>query len=101
MNTIPERLQALRDLMKESGVDVYLIPTSDFHESEYVGDHFKARRYMTGFTGSAGVAVVTMTEAGLWTDGRYFIQAAAQLEGSGVTPVSYTHLDVYKRQVGR
>lgn len=85
MNTIPERLQALRDLMKESGVDVYLIPTSDFHESEYVGDHFKARRYMTGFTGSAGVAVVTMTEAGLWTDGRYFIQAAAQLEGSGVT----------------
>lgn len=85
MNTIPERLRALRDLMKESGVDVYLIPTSDFHESEYVGDHFKARRYMTGFTGSAGVAVVTMTEAGLWTDGRYFIQAAAQLEGSGVT----------------
>ena len=57
-----------------------------------MGDHFKARRYMTGFTGSAGVAVVTMTEAGLWTDGRYFIQAAAQLEGSGVTPVSYTHL---------
>ncbi len=79
-----EKIQALRDQMQQRGIDIYLIPTSDFHESEYVGDYFKARKYMTGFTGSAGTAVVTMTEAGLWTDGRYFIQAERQLQGSGV-----------------
>ena len=77
------KLDSLRNLMKEKGIDLYYIPTADFHESEYVIDYFKARSYMTGFTGSAGVAVVTAEEAGLWTDGRYFIQAAKQLEGSG------------------
>lgn len=82
---ITERLKALRALMSERGIDIYLVPTSDFHESEYVGEHFKARKFITGFTGSAGTAVITMTEAGLWTDGRYFIQAASQLEGTGVT----------------
>lgn len=70
--------------MRERGITVYLVPTSDFHQSEYVGEYFKAREFMTGFTGSAGTAVITLEEAGLWTDGRYFIQAAAQLEGSGV-----------------
>lgn len=83
--TVPERIAALRSLMEEKGYDAYLIPTDDNHQSEYVGEHFKARAFMTGFTGSAGTAVVTRTEAGLWTDGRYFIQAAQQLEGSGVT----------------
>ena len=82
---IPERLQALRSEMSKRGISIYIVPTADFHESEYVGEHFTARKYITGFTGSAGVAVVTMTEAGLWTDGRYFVQAAAQLEGSTVT----------------
>ena len=83
-NTVPERLAALRSLMKEKGMDAYLIPTDDYHASEYVGDHFKCRKYMTGFTGSAGTAVVMQDMAGLWTDGRYFIQAAQQLEGSTV-----------------
>ncbi len=82
--SVPQRLAALRSLMKEKGMDAYLIPTDDFHASEYVGDHFKCRQYMTGFTGSAGTAVVMQDMAGLWTDGRYFIQAAAQLEGSTV-----------------
>lgn len=82
---IPERLQALRAEMKKRGIDIYVVPTADFHESEYVGEYFKARAYITGFTGSAGTAVVTMTEAGLWTDGRYFVQAERQLVDSGVT----------------
>lgn len=83
--TVPERISALRSLMEEKGYDAYLIPTDDNHQSEYVGEHFKARAFITGFTGSAGTAVITKKEAGLWTDGRYFIQAAKQLEGSGVT----------------
>ena len=83
--TVPERISALRSLMEEKCYDAYLIPTDDNHQSEYVGEHFKARAFITGFTGSAGTAVITKTSAGLWTDGRYFIQAAKQLEGSGVT----------------
>lgn len=82
---IQERLKALRGEMAQRSIDIYIVPTSDFHESEYVGDHFKARKFITGFTGSAGTAVITATEAGLWTDGRYFVQAAKQLEGSTVT----------------
>ncbi len=82
---IQERLQALRREMAERNIDIYVVPTSDFHESEYVGEHFKARKFITGFTGSAGTAVITMTEAGLWTDGRYFVQAEKQLSGSTVT----------------
>lgn len=82
---IPERLAALRQEMKEKNIAVYVVPTADFHESEYVGEHFKARRFVTGFTGSAGTAVITQKEAGLWTDGRYFVQAAKQLEGTTVT----------------
>lgn len=82
--SIPERLTKLREQMAEKGVDFYIVPTADFHQSEYVGEHFKARQFITGFTGSAGTAVITKEEARLWTDGRYFIQAAAQLEGSTV-----------------
>lgn len=78
-------MKALRSLMKAKGIDAYLIPTDDFHASEYVGDYFKCREYITGFTGSAGTAVVMQDMAGLWTDGRYFIQAEQQLSGSGVT----------------
>ncbi|RHO89627.1 aminopeptidase P family protein [Ruminococcus sp. AF41-9] len=82
--TVNERITALRERMKEKKIDAYLIPTDDFHASEYVGEYFKCRKYITGFTGSAGTAVIMQDMAGLWTDGRYFIQAAAQLEGTGV-----------------
>ena len=79
------KIEQLREKMAERGMDAYLIPTSDFHGSEYVSEYFKCRKYMTGFTGSAGTAVITMEDAGLWTDGRYFVQAAKQLEGTTVT----------------
>ena len=79
-----QELELLRKKMRETGVDACLIPTSDFHGSEYVGDYFKCREYISGFTGSAGTLVVTLDEAGLWTDGRYFLQAAKQLDGSGI-----------------
>ncbi len=82
--TVNERIQALRALMKEKEIDAYLVPTDDFHASEYVGDYFKCRKYITGFTGSAGTAVIMQDMAGLWTDGRYFIQAEQQLSGSRV-----------------
>ena len=81
---IKERIKKLRSLMIKHNIDAYIVPTNDFHSSEYVGDFFKCRQYITGFTGSAGTAVVTLTEARLWTDGRYFIQAASELEGTGV-----------------
>ncbi len=80
-----ERIEALRAEMQKRKIDMYIVPTSDFHESEYVGDYFKARKYITGFTGSAGTAVITGSEAGLWADGRYFIQAERQLAGTPVT----------------
>ena len=82
--TVNERITALRERMKEKEIDAYLVPTDDFHASEYVGEYFKCRKYITGFTGSAGTAVIMQDMAGLWTDGRYFIQAAAQLEGTGI-----------------
>ena len=71
--------------MKERGIDYYIIPSADYHQSEYVGDYFKGREWISGFTGSAGTVVVTQNEVGLWTDGRYFIQAEKQLQGSGIT----------------
>jgi len=82
--TTNEKIAKLRDLMNERGIDLYLIPTDDFHSSEYVGEHFKERSFMTGFTGSAGTAVITKTEAHLWADGRYFVQAAKQIADSEV-----------------
>lgn len=78
---ISERLAALRREMAESRLDAYIVPSQDPHQSEYVADHWKARAWLTGFTGSAGVAVVTAGHAGLWADSRYFIQAEQQLKG--------------------
>ncbi len=79
---VNERIAALRGVMEEKGIDIYIVPTADFHQSEYVGGYFKSRKYITGFSGSAGTAMITKDEARLWTDGRYFIQAAKQLEGT-------------------
>ena len=84
MNAIAKRIAKLQKLMQERRIDAYLIPTSDYHESEYVGEHFACRKYITGFDGSSGTALIQRNWAGLWTDGRYFVQAAAQLEGSGI-----------------
>lgn len=81
---ICERIDALRREMEREGMDIYIVPTADYHHSEYVGEYFKVRQFLTGFTGSAGTAVVTKDKAGLWTDGRYFIQADRQLMGSGI-----------------
>ena len=84
MNRIAERIARLRALMEERHIDAVLVPTSDYHESEYVGEHFACRKYITGFTGSAGTALITRDWAGVWTDGRYFVQAAAELKDTGV-----------------
>ena len=81
---VTERVQRLRSLMAEKGIDAYVVPTADFHQSEYVGEHFKARKFITGFSGSYGTAVITKDDGGLWTDGRYFFQAENQLSGSGI-----------------
>lgn len=81
---IKKRVADLQNLLKEKELSALIIPTNDFHMSEYVGEYFKARKHFSGFTGSAGVMVVTQTEANLWTDGRYFIQAERELEGTGV-----------------
>ena len=79
-----EKLRLLRQRMQEQGMDAYVVVTDDFHGSEYVGDYFKAREYLSGFTGSAGTLVVLPDRAALWTDGRYFLQAADQLAGSTI-----------------
>lgn len=79
-----QELIDLRTRMQQTGVDAYIIPTTDFHGSEYVNDYFKCRKFLSGFTGSAGTVVVTPEEAWLWTDGRYFLQAADQLADSGI-----------------
>ena len=79
-----DKIGELRKLMKKNNIDAYIILTDDFHGSEYVGEYFKARELMSGFDGSAGSMVVTENDAGLWTDGRYFLQAEKQLEGSGI-----------------
>ena len=78
--SVTDRIAKLRKLMEERKMDAYIIPSADNHQSEYVGEHFKARAFISGFTGSAGTVIVTKDDAGLWTDGRYFIQAEKQLE---------------------
>ena len=78
-------LEALRDLMRSKHIDAVIIPGTDPHQSEYPSEHWKFRDYVSGFTGSNGTAVVTLDDAGLWTDSRYFLQAAEQLEVSGFT----------------
>ena len=80
-----QEITRLRAVMKEHGLDGYLVPTTDFHGSEYVNDYFKCRQYLSGFTGSNGTLLVTEDDARLWTDSRYFIQAAKQLDGTGIS----------------
>jgi len=81
---IQNRLKALREVMKSEGIDYYMMPTADFHNSEYVNDYFKVREYFCNFSGSNGTLLVWQEGAGLWTDGRYFIQAEHELEGTTV-----------------
>ncbi len=83
-NDIPGRLSALRAAMKRLGLDAYMVPSSDPHQSEYMADHWLSRAWLSGFTGSAGTLVVTADHAGLWTDSRYFLQAGQELAGTGV-----------------
>ncbi|MBW9157859.1 aminopeptidase P family protein [Clostridium sp. FP2] len=82
---VKERIEELRHEMRERGIEAYIVPSSDPHQSEYVAEHYTARTFITGFTGSAGTAIITLADAGLWTDGRYFIQAESQLKDTGVT----------------
>lgn len=79
------KLQKIREEMEKEGIDYYLVPTADFHESEYAGEHFAVRKYLSGFTGSAGTLVVGRKKAALWADGRYFIQAERELSGSSIS----------------
>ena len=81
---ITSRLEELRALMKKKNIAAYIIPSADPHQSEYVAPRWKSRAWISGFTGSAGTVVVTMKKVGLWTDGRYFIQAEQELKGSGI-----------------
>ncbi len=84
-NKTLEKLGKIRQRMREEKVDAYIILSDDFHTSEYVGEYFKCREYVSGFTGSAGTVLILKEEAGLWTDGRYFLQAEQELSGSGIT----------------
>ena len=92
MNTVvTSRLAALRDVLKSQGVSAFIIPSTDPHLSEYVAPHWHSREWISGFNGSAGTVVVTLEKAGLWTDSRYFLQAADQLQGTGI--------DLYKEML--
>mgnify|MGYP002508446215 CR=1 FL=1 len=84
MSIIVERIRDMKEIMKKAGIDFYLVPTADFHNSEYVSEYFSVRKYLSGFTGSAGTLIISKKEAGLWTDGRYFVQAEKELSGSGI-----------------
>ena len=103
--TNQEKLRALRSAMQKHGLAACIIPSSDPHQSEYFAAHWKSRKWISGFTGSAGIVVVTADHAGLWTDSRYFIQAEKQLEGSGVelhklvVPHTPEHLDWMKENL--
>lgn len=79
-----DRVEKLRELMVKHQLDAYIIPSFDAHQGEYVAEHWKGREWLSGFTGSAGTVVITLNDAGLWTDGRYYIQADKQLENSGI-----------------
>lgn len=104
--TIVQRLGRLRQAMQEEGLDAYLIPSNDPHQSEYVAEHWKARQWISGFSGSAGTVVITMEHAGLWTDSRYFLQAEQELQGSGIVlqkqqiPHAPEHLDWLAEKLG-
>ena len=88
---IVERIEALRSFLKQKNIKAFIVPSTDPHMSEYVAPHWEARQWISGFTGSAGTVVVTENEAGLWTDSRYFLQAAEQLQGTGI--------DLYKEKL--
>lgn len=90
-NIIKERIAALRAFMLKEGVQAFVVPSTDPHQSEYVAAHWEARAWISGFTGSAGTVAVTMTRAGLWTDSRYFLQAVSQLKDTGI--------DLYKLKI--
>ena len=79
-----KHIEAVRQQLRSVGVDAVIIPGTDPHQSEYISDYWKVRDWVSGFTGSNGTAVITLNEAALWTDSRYFLQAAEQLEGSGM-----------------
>lgn len=85
MSKFDERIKLLREEMKKEEIDCYMIVTDDFHASEYVDDYFKSRQWLSGFTGSQGTLIITHDEAGLWTDGRYFLQAEEELSESEIT----------------
>ena len=82
IHTINERVERLRSWMKENGISAFVFPSSDPHNSEYVAEHWKSREWISGFSGSAGTAVVTLEHAALWTDSRYFIAAEKELKGT-------------------
>lgn len=84
MNKFAERVDSIRELMKDNGIGLYYIPMDDCHGSEYVAEHFRCIKYVSGFTGSAGHLIITAEGAWLFVDGRYYVQAASQLEGSGI-----------------
>lgn len=84
MSIYQTRIEQMKELMKQEHIDFYIVPTADFHNSEYVNDYFKVREFLSGFTGSNGTLVISREEAGLWTDGRYFVQAEKELAGSGI-----------------
>lgn len=81
---VTERIAKLRSLMAERGIDAYIVPTADFHQSENAGEYFKCREFISGFDGSYGTVVIGKDDAGLWTDGRYWTQAERQIAGSGI-----------------
>ena len=83
-NTIIERISAMRNYMRENGYTAYIVPSSDPHSSEYVADCWKSREWITGFDGSAGTAVITLEDAALWTDSRYWLAAEETLQGTGI-----------------
>ena len=84
MSKITERIKQLRNAMQQSGVAACIVPGTDPHASEYIADFWKEREWISGFDGSAGTVVIAMNNAGLWTDSRYFLQAAEQLNGTGI-----------------
>jgi len=92
--TIKEKIAQLHQLMKEYNIQIYYVPSGDYHQSEYVGEYFRAVEFISGFTGSAGTMVITLDKAGLWTDGRYFIQAENQLKDTGITLYRLNEPDV-------
>ena len=94
MNINSDRINHLRKLMKAEGIDLYYVPMSDCHDSEYVSDHFRCIEFLTGFSGSAGHVLISMDDAWLFADGRYYIQAANQLEGSGINLMKWGQPDV-------